>query len=175
MKNLNLLKHESNSSHYSKTKCIERWRNTYRTDSWRLWTCACWFRTASRASAWTSWFISTSGRSCSRALKGGKGRLVRMWINTNGEKKLTVGAAANRSVEWKVWQFDEAGTRGVYGGGPFNVWGIDQVEAKKNNNDLNTNHGNKTKKKKDGRNLNTYWRHWHYKHQRHLVVHLHMM
>ena len=43
--------------------------------------------------------------------------------------KLTVDVATKRSVAWNVWQFDEAGTRGVYGGGPFNVAGIDQVDA----------------------------------------------
>ena len=44
-------------------------------------------------------------------------------------RKLTVDGATKRSVAWKVWQFDDAGTRGVYGGGPANVAGIDQVEA----------------------------------------------
>ena len=37
------------------------------------------------------------------------------------KKKLTVDGTTKRSVAWKVWQFDDAGTRGVYGGGPFNV------------------------------------------------------
>ena len=51
--------------------------------------------------------------------------------------KLTVDVATKRSVAWYVWQFDEAGTRGVYGGGPFNVAGIDQVDATQKNKNEN--------------------------------------
>ena len=60
-----------------------------------------------------------------------------MWEGDENENELTVDVATKRSVAWYVWQFDEAGTRGVYGGGPFNVAGIDQVDAtQKNKNKL---------------------------------------
>lgn len=38
-------------------------------------------------------------------------------------------AKAKRSDDWKVWQFDEAGMRGVKGGGVTKGSGIDQVDA----------------------------------------------
>lgn len=40
---------------------------------------------------------------------------------------LVVDAARKRSVDWKVWQFDDAGMRGEYGGGVFRGSGMDHV------------------------------------------------
>ncbi len=40
---------------------------------------------------------------------------------------LVVDAARKRSVDWNVWQFDDAGMRGEYGGGVFRGSGIDHV------------------------------------------------
>jgi len=43
--------------------------------------------------------------------------------------EVLVDAAKKISVDWNVRQLDEAGTRGVYGGGAVNVAGIDHVET----------------------------------------------
>lgn len=40
---------------------------------------------------------------------------------------LVVDAARKRSVDWKVWQLDDAGMRGEYGGGVFRGSGMDHV------------------------------------------------
>ena len=44
-------------------------------------------------------------------------------------ERVVAPAKAKRSVDWKVWQLDEAGIRGVYGGGVFRGSGIDHVDA----------------------------------------------
>lgn len=44
-------------------------------------------------------------------------------------ERVVAPAKAKRSVDWKVWQLDEAGMRGVYGGGVFRGSGIDHVDA----------------------------------------------
>jgi len=50
-------------------------------------------------------------------------------VATAPEELEAAVAARKRSLDWKVWQLEEAGITGVYGGGPFRGSGIDHVKV----------------------------------------------